>query len=140
MKTNLLPTLPAVSSSHLVSTAPSSSGVGLLILFQHGVPPKLCNVILSQGLRFFMNCSTPSLTPTQPNLCSDKTLISISTLLSSRKCCSPSTWRVVLKEFNRTFLFTSPLGVNFWKPRECHSSIVLKGTTVSHTFNIVTVS
>lgn len=61
-------------------------------------------------------------------------------LLSSRKCCSPSTCRLVLKEFNCNFLFTSPLGVNFLKPRESHSSIVLKGTTVSHTFNIVTVS
>lgn len=68
------------SSSHLVSTAPSSSRVGLLILFQRGVPPKFCNVTLSQGLWFFMNCSTPSLTPTttQPSLWSDKTLTSIS--------------------------------------------------------------
>lgn len=57
-------------------------------------------------------------------------------LLSSRKCCSPSTWRVVsAKEFNCIFLLTSPLEVNFLKPCESHSSTVLKRTTLNHTFN-----
>lgn len=135
IKTNPLPTFPAVTVPHTLSPlllppqgldSSYSSSVGSLPNSATWHFPKGCGSSLIAPPH-------PLLQEEQPSLWSDKTLTSISMFTIQQKMLFS---KYTAKEFNCTFLFSSPLGVNFLKPRESHSSTVRKGTTPSHTLNI----